>query len=507
MRIHVASQVSPGKDGALRLDDELGRSGMDIAKVEKYAAKIPGFDAELGPAWSSQDSECGECCWQQETCTQPICTEDFGQEWERCSDAGNVVDNILGDSLDHDVISKVFSPHCSQCGSHWFVFGIEEPIYLTDVEIYLFGVRGVVTKIGVSDEYMGLSTQWVNVYQSQGNEAAMEIESVSEFEPPVCEFRAMKSRYFRVEYDTDLLHARVGFHAVKVEGSLMPRSDGVWNEDGRLWYQPTLGIYLDEQVVADDFEVKANDCLDWSETLTFKLPAAQPNFTDSSVGFGAPREVSVELGIKPAPFWLDISEAVAHLSAALGDRNITAANFTVKLQLPGPAGLALHQFDGSRIRWHENGIDTTSAAAVKLSDPDLGYIIGMPHSGREQENLVLHFVAAARGVSYHLPVSVVGICPPDSDPTECATRSRDCVVLGAQAVFNRAELRCEIQNETLILKLWFRALVGFLVIFAFILFVFAFFSFKVRSCDQDTWPCCVLIAIDAPSPSLLLRLL
>ena len=484
----------------MRLNEDLGRFGKAMPTVEHMAASIPGYDSELGPAWSSQDSVCGECCWKQETCNEHTCGLS-AQDFEACTEDSRTIRNLLGEELDSDAVTKVFSPHCSKCGRQWFVFGIEEPLYVMSFKIYMFGVRGIVSKISAAETYSGSRTQWVNLYESQLDNPAMKIESVFEYEPQVCNFPALKAKYFRVEYDTDLLETLAGFHAVKVEGSLTRRDDALWNENGRLWYQPTPGIYLDPQVITDDFEVVANDCADRSQPVTVKLPVLEPGLmSESSVGFGTlTREVSVELGTRKA-VQLDISDAAAHLYGAFGG-NMTPADFTVKVQLPRPEdGVRLYQHDSTPMRDEgqgqiQGGIDSNhdgntadadaAAMMVQLSDPDFHFTIEMPYNFGLTFT-TLHFTATSRGVLYHIPVIATGVCPENSLPTECATRAFVCKqAFGDKAVFNIAERRCELLNEDDPLSRFRYYFLGFVSVVLFCLVVAAYCIFRVSDSSQE----------------------
>jgi hypothetical protein len=420
--------------------------------VEYFGDTVPEYTPEWGPSWSSQKTACPQCCERQETCNARSCGEaQIFLPW--CLlDSGTFPNSNL---VDGDT-STLYKPGCLDCGRQWFVVGIQEPLYIDEVAIYLTGVEGHIASIRGAEKYAGENTDWTHVWAAGDDDSLRprELLSMVEWAPPLCPHYRRPMRWLRVEYDTANMTIFPGFNRIKVTGSLAPHASAVHNSHAKLLYEPLPGVVASDK--QDSIVVRASDCTAWSSPSRVAIAKASELY-DRIPGpddvFGDRQRIVVALRTRTL-VTIDLDPVVAHLKPYLtstaeseGEQLLAEAfsHADSDVVLEG-----VHEESGVKIFKSGTGEAVPPGEDVALgAGGGDGVLI-------EDESFLpvsLYFRATCHNVTYRLEMEVLSECPAGASMFECARGPEDCV---PDCVSNGGVTCSRAQSDPIVFDPWNR---------------------------------------------------
>jgi hypothetical protein len=420
---NVMCYAQVGTDG--KAGESLSRFSLQSPVVEYDANVVPPYSPEWGAAWSSQKTACPACCARHETCNI-----------RRCEEARIFFDQCLVDTRSFPISNlvdgdegTVYKPDCLDCGRQWFVVGIQEPLYLHQLQILISGVEGHVTNIQGALIYAGNDTDWDHVWAAaEGSLRPRDLLSAVEWAPRLCPHYSTPMRWFRVEYDTTNVTILPGFHRVKVSGSLGPHASAEHGKSGKLLYESLPGVKYASDI-QDSIVMRASDCVAWSSPLTVTLANTSGQHKDLDTAFGELQVATVALRVRSL-ITIDLGPAAAHIEPYLLSESATyppasssteqafsTADFQVVLEgLEPGTGLAVYKADtGEEVLPGEELVLGAGGGEGVLVEDDSFLSVS------------LYFRATYADVTYRLHVEVRTECPAGASIFDCARGPEDCI--------------------------------------------------------------------------------
>jgi hypothetical protein len=416
---------------------QLERFGLPIPTVESYAYTVPEYNATTkGAAFSRQGSVC-DCCEVQATCNPEGCAA-TGKDYSLCvEDPAFHLANLLGPPTVYPAYSFShlgYSPGCASCGLQWFVVGFQEPIFLAALSVFEVYNPGSIVRISASDEYDGDSTRWRMLWERTGPTAGSDTRFSQRFSPRLCPNLTFRTKWVKVEMDTDAIAGVQVLDSVLATGSIEFPASSVDSAVNELMYEPLPGVVVEE----DHIEVVATDCVGDSSPTVLSL-----RHNDSFIPvdlFGEPYDTPVYIDA-PTHVVVDVTQAREHLQSVLREE-VALSEFTVQvLEHPHIPDLRVY-------------LDPSAELGGVLAYPNLTppQSVELPLRFQVPRNLEparLDILVSARRVKYHMALQLRPECSKGDahDPLACAMSPSACLlVVEGDAVFDPLENRCALDE-------------------------------------------------------------
>ncbi|KAK3263783.1 hypothetical protein CYMTET_27436, partial [Cymbomonas tetramitiformis] len=424
---------------------EDGTQIEDMARVPtvvQYVSAIPPFHEEtMYPAFSSQFSLCGTCCFNQENCTMnvPECSAP-------CADTAWHASNMIGEpdfypeyadtKLGWDLSSE-------NDGLEYGVFEFSDALYVTSVTVYETYVPGAIWKITGARTWEGANTEYTLLWSGH---AEAQPPKERAFLPSICVDVSSQFKYIRLDLDTAAAPGWNNFDAMQMQGSFELPVGSVASSEGRIKYIPAPGIHsVDGLAVVDRFTYTVSDCLHQNlEGAEVQISIPKPDYGAGSTYlparqtiYGLLTEVSeVNLQIK-AIYDIILSlmqSAGGSYQVELAQVEIMAAHDggdlgKVRLQTLGGRNIPLHQTNPS----YATILQDCRYSHDVCAEADEYSIIKVNVTDRSFESAKLHLWLSvmdqemdAQMATIRVELELLARCPSDSDPQFCADSVDDC---------------------------------------------------------------------------------
>ncbi|KAK3242765.1 hypothetical protein CYMTET_47560 [Cymbomonas tetramitiformis] len=378
------------------------KEGVPI--ILQYIEDVPPFHKPTNtPAFSSQYSLCGSCCYTQENCTmlEAECGVDCVKlDWHATNMVGppdnypTTADSVLG----WDFI-------CNFCSEKQYgVFQYADPVYINSATLFENNAGGSIYKISASSTYEGSDTEWTTLWE--GEPGPLPENVARAFSPPLCQEVQEKFQYVRLDFDPAAVPGWNNHDAMALRGSFEFPPGQVSSPSGAIMYAPAHGVHSsDGSTPVVEFTYLASDCVDeGKEGASVKLAVGVPEPGTGSL-FAAARQTSNFLIDDKVTVDLGVEAVVEALSSSIGTDYYAARLDEVQVQL-----MASSNGESGEYR-------------VKIENTD-----------RSLDSITLHMwiTFPSKFITFRIEIYLAAACHESiTDPTECASTELDCLRLGS----------------------------------------------------------------------------
>ncbi|KAK3246496.1 hypothetical protein CYMTET_43969, partial [Cymbomonas tetramitiformis] len=429
----------PGLGSLLQEDGALMEEKEAVPIILQYVEDIPPFHEPTNtPAFSSQFSMCGPCCYTQENCT--MLEAECGAD---CLTFSWHVSNMIGPpavfpSTEDSILGWDFI--CDICSEKQYgVFKFADPVYINSATLFEINAGGSLYKFSASSSWEGSDTKWTTLWE--GEAGPLPENAARAFTPPLCPEVQEKFQYVRLDFDPAAVPGWNNHDGMSLRGSFEFPPGQVSSSSGVVSYAPLHGFHSsDGTTPLDEFTYVASDCLDeGKEGAPVKMVVRDPAPGTGSL-FAAARQTSHYLIGDKVVVDLGVEVAVEALGSSLGTDDYAARMDEIHVQIMAPTNTSMSDFEKFQISSSEDErIDLQGSAMHTISRVSSGggsggYRVNIENTDRSLDSITLHMwiTFPSKFITFRTEVHLAAKCHDSiEDPAECASTEFDCLGTGS----------------------------------------------------------------------------